>query len=349
MELASAIFDRVLLKPSFSLKIEEREYWRQIVRLAALCHDLGHLPFSHVAEKALLGKEGHEKWTLKIIQSRHLKPVWDLVEKAFPNHDVTSDVIKISIGQKKLEEIAPGVYFFSPWEKVVSQMISADFFGADRIDYLLRDAQCTGVAYGLFDYHQLIEMLCILPCNEGWELGIEENGVESCEALLLARHFMHKRVYQYSSVKAYAFHLIRFMLQMFPNVKDDIDEYLAFTENEVLASLNASAKLGTGHKDAFSLMRRERRFKAIALTPALDESLLQGLKERASIPDEAISWDLNKHKKKPVGLSFPVLKKNQKILDASLCSNILIPLETTSWVFVAPEYERALSDLLEKA
>ena len=52
---------------------------------------------------------------------------------------------------------------FTPWERVVSSIITGDFFGADRIDYLLRDAQYTGLAYGVFDYHQLIEMLRIVP------------------------------------------------------------------------------------------------------------------------------------------------------------------------------------------
>src|ERR1700679_1250919 len=64
MELASLIFDRVTAKSTFSIAPQNYEYWKQILRFAALCHDLGHLPFSHVAEKALLTKGGHEKWTL---------------------------------------------------------------------------------------------------------------------------------------------------------------------------------------------------------------------------------------------------------------------------------------------
>jgi len=345
MELASSIFDRATAKPTFSLTVDDYSYWRQVLRLAALCHDLGHLPFSHVAEKALLGKEGHEKWTLAIIASSYLAPIWKLVETHFSRKNVLEDVIKLSIGEKKLSEMCPGKYSFSAWERVVSQMITADFFGADRIDYLLRDAQCTGVSYGLFDYHQLIEMLCILPREQDhYELGIEENGIESCEALLLARHFMHKRVYQYSSVKAYSFHLTRFMSQVFAGIGEgSVEEYIGFTESEVLAALTLASKdcHAIGHKDAHALVRRQNRFKAIQLPPTWQKSL--------AFPEESICYEFVQNQKKPLRLSFPVLKRNQKILDASAFSTISIPLESVSWAYVSPDHEKPLLESLEKA
>ena len=208
LELSSQIFDRMVSK--FPKLRQDYPYWRKIVRLAALCHDVGHLPFSHVGEKALLGKGGHEKYTYNIIQSPLLMPLWDKLKAELKNPDVVDHVLKIAIGEKKLQEIGHASPF-SSWEKVMCEIITGDFFGADRIDYLLRDSKSSGVSYGLFDYHQLIETVHILSPEGEMQLGIEENGIESCEALLLSRHFMHRRVYQYATVKSYNFHLSRFM------------------------------------------------------------------------------------------------------------------------------------------
>ncbi len=102
MELATQIFERITSK---DFALENAPYWLQIIRCAALCHDLGHLPFSHDAEKALLGKAGHEEWTKKAIESQELSSIWSELADCFSKEDVTSDVLKMAIGKKKLLEM----------------------------------------------------------------------------------------------------------------------------------------------------------------------------------------------------------------------------------------------------
>lgn len=345
MELATRIYDEITsgelpkklqeMMPRFGS--HEYRYWRRVLRLGALCHDLGHLPFSHVAEHRLLGKGGHEVWTKKIMESSYLDPVWEAFSadslKDGISRDVRLDVMKIALGEKKFEGE------FTPWERVGTEIVTGDFFGADRIDYLLRDSQCTGLAYGLFDYHQLIEMIKIIVTPDGnLVLGVGENGIESCEALLLARHYMHKRLYQYSSVKSYTFHLARFMETIYYDLGSDLDRYVSMTDNEVLSELNRASrdKNHPGHFDARCLYVRDIRFRAIALTSSPDPDHDFG------IPDDQIYWEISKKKRKKAEMDFPVLKLNGGVGIGDDFSEVSVPQKERSWVYVAPAYEMEL-------
>jgi uncharacterized protein len=85
MDLASRIFD-VVTAPENLLDNGVRDiipdelgktYWKSVLRMAALCHDLGHLPFSHAAETELL-PDGydHERLTKDIIYSAEMEEIW---------------------------------------------------------------------------------------------------------------------------------------------------------------------------------------------------------------------------------------------------------------------------------
>jgi HD superfamily phosphohydrolase len=339
MELATRIFERIATK-QFSLP--DANYWLQIVRFAALCHDLGHLPFSHDAEKELLGGAGHEEWTRKAIESDHLMLLWKEFERHFQGRNIVEDILKMAIGEKKLLEMG-ACLSFSPLEKVLSQVITGDFFGADRIDYLLRDAQCTGVSHGLFDYHQLIEMLCVLPLEGQLYLGIEENGMASCEALLLARHFMHQRVYQHSSVRAYKFHLARYMVNFFSkrDLLNSLEQYLSLSDCEILTALRTAAKDPTdsGHLDADALMRREKRFKAVNIKQEIGEGDLRHLLDKLAIPQGALHVEPSS-KKGALGLYFPVQTRSGAVIAAQEYSKISVPFVRDSWAYIAPEFEK---------
>lgn len=193
MEVASRIH-RVL-----SLDIEE-----EIVRLVALCHDLGHLPFSHTAEKELLGEKGHEEMTIEIVKT-------------------------LSIPYK--EEVLSALH----GEGVAAQIIMDDNFGADRIDYLLRDATYTGVRFGHLDSIQLIDSLLMID----GEIGIQMSGIQSVESLWIARYMMYARVYQHPKVRLFSQHMAQFMDSYYKKrgFPKSVEEYLQQKDYTILAAL----------------------------------------------------------------------------------------------------------------
>ena len=166
MELAGRVYDVVTAEynlhesiASFVRQIpaDERSYWRKVLRMAALCHDIGHLPFSHAAEIELLPNDwNHEKITARLVLSDSMKEIWECMRPPLN----PKDVAKIAVGPEKM-----GDESFSDWEALLSEIISGEAFGVDRMDYLLRDSHHAGVAYGRFDHHRLIETMRILPAD----------------------------------------------------------------------------------------------------------------------------------------------------------------------------------------
>jgi HD superfamily phosphohydrolase len=323
MELATRIFDRILQTKDTGDWLPSPAYAKKIVRLAALCHDLGHLPFSHVPEELVLGPKGHEERTVAIIRSEYLKPLWS----RYASPEIEEDVIRLAVG-RGLDK---------PWHKALSQIIAGDFFGADRIDYLLRDAKNTGVTYGMFDYHQLIEMIRILPFEGGLKMGVEEGAIEACEALLLARHFMHQRVYQYPGVKGYAFHLSRYIAALLgPDFKNSsLGVYLSWTDNEILFHLRRS-----DDEHAQCLLDRRKRYRALYVSDVPKE-ILEEL--------EAEGFHLERsHPSSSSEKTFPVLRTHGGIASSAKVLQVQIPSRRGTWIYAPPQNFRSLETRLSK-
>ena len=259
MELASRVFDTVTSHANVTDRVRDRlgqldnrdelAYWRRVLRMAALCHDLGHLPFSHAAEQYLL-PDGwdHERMTRELIRSDEMRAIWDGMRPPL----VPEDIMKLAVGQKKAAELR-----FSAWESILSEIIVGDAFGVDRMDYLLRDSHHAGVAYGRFDHYRLVDTLRILAlpaadrAQESGEpaLGLESGGIQSAEALMLARYFMYSQVYFHAVRRIHDIHLMDFLREWLDGgmFSTDAQEHLKITDNEVTAAfLDAAAGNGEG-------------------------------------------------------------------------------------------------------
>ena len=194
MEIATRIFDRIFDKRlddkvqdriAEELEPEAKRYWRSVLRIAALLHDVGHLPFSHAAEAELLPPGwDHERLTAEIIRYSEIAAI---LKATRPPID-PEDVIDVAYSVKDRNKHEPS-YALNPWKTLLNEIITGNTFGADRIDFLLRDSWHAGVAYGRFDPDRLIDglRLVIDPESDDITLGLDNGGIHAAEALLLAR------------------------------------------------------------------------------------------------------------------------------------------------------------------
>jgi len=350
MELAGRVFDVVTSQENVTDRIRESlpqikepnelHYWRRVLRMAALCHDVGHLPFSHAAERELLPSGwNHERLTQEIIYSQEMQEIWMRLTPPLR----TDDIVKVALGPAKAKSLK-----FSVWETILSEIIVGDAFGVDRIDYLLRDSHHTGVAYGKFDHHRLIDTLRILPSPDTDEpaLGVEEGGLQSAEALLWARYLIYMQVYLHPVRRIYDIHLRDFLKAWLDKGRflTNIEAHLRMTDNEVTSGLLAAArrKGSAGHDPACRIVKRGHFRKLYERNP-LD---VQENSEAASVIFEAAEREFgsanlrfNQYPAKGGGHDFPVLQSDNRIARSGSASTVLlnVPPITTEFIFVTPE------------
>ena len=211
----------------------KKDYWRSVVRIAALLHDVGHLPFSHAAEADLLPLGwNYERLTAEIIRKSEIA---DILNSERPPIN-PEDIVDLAYSVKDRTKIDP-TFALTPWKTLLNEIITENKLGADRIDYLLRDLWHTGVAYGRFDPDRLIDGLRLVldPSTDDITLGLDIGGIHAAEALLLARYFMYTQVYFHDVRRVYDRHLQDFLAAWLDEGKfpTDWNELLQITDNEV--------------------------------------------------------------------------------------------------------------------
>jgi uncharacterized protein len=340
MEIASRIYD-VVTNPQniYHDSVREfvprakndnrgHEYWSQVLRCAALCHDLGHLPFSHAAEDLLPRGWDHERLSQEIIIGEEFAPLWKELKIQ------AEDVAKLALGPKKCK------LQFSDWETILSEIIVGDVFGADRIDYLLRDSYHAGVSYGRFDHYRLIDTLRILPVStkdsQEPELGIERGGLESAEALLWARYFMYTQLYFHPTRRIYDIHLMEFLRDWLPegHFPTEVDKHLGYSDNEVIAAMWSAAIDSTqrSHGLAKRIILREH-FRQVYEPSSSDQKILEPGKRVFDALVEEFGADRVRrdvYAQKGASYNFPVYTKAEEIDSSLALSKTLSQVPTFS-------------------
>ncbi|NBO94060.1 MAG: HD domain-containing protein, partial [Planctomycetia bacterium] len=128
---------------------------QSLVLCAALLHDVGHGPFSHVFEQ-VTGR-AHEAYTLAIIQDPETQ-----VHQCLRAYDrQIPEKLALFFDDETEDEGKMPAYL----KRIVSGQLDAD-----RCDYLLRDSHATGTNYGNFDLAWMLAQLRPDPVRKGFYL-----------------------------------------------------------------------------------------------------------------------------------------------------------------------------------
>lgn len=188
------------------------------IRIAALLHDIGHGPFSHMFEETLSNNNSdtsHEQMGKKIILQTQIGDI--LSKSGFDKKFIA----KLAFGQSKVE-------FYN---EIISGILSADM-----MDYLLRDGYYTGAEHAKIDHIRIIQSLDVYKKR----LALEKSAVYSFESMMYSRYQMFQAVYLHKTVRSVEVMLLEAIRLAYHEIglsKLDLDEYITLTDDVIMSKL----------------------------------------------------------------------------------------------------------------
>lgn len=196
--IMSVMIDLLVNKGKFTNKD------RRKMRVAALLHDIGHYPYSHLME--FVDRDLHRpSYLLKPKADEGSVPTPKL--ERYPDHekigqlvitkreDVSKPLQESGIDPEEIAKIIRGEHTKQAFNQLIHSSLDMD-----RMDYLVRDSLGTGVPYGRIDLHYLLSNLDV---TDKGEVVVSYKAAAAAEHFLVARYFMFKTVYMHKTTFAF--------------------------------------------------------------------------------------------------------------------------------------------------
>jgi len=187
------------------------------IRIAALLHDIGHGPFSHLFEEVAQRKR----------KNSHELLGRDLILKT----EIGDLISESGFNKKFITNLAFGDSKFQFMNEIISGALSADI-----MDYLLRDGYFTGAEHAKIDHKRITQSLDVYKKK----LALEKSALYSFESMMHSRYQMFKAVYFHKTVRSAEVMLLESIRLAYDELglsSMSLDNYIELTDDYLLARL----------------------------------------------------------------------------------------------------------------
>lgn len=212
-------------------------YVRELVKIAGLCHDIGHACFSHLYDDSFLPKVDFSNNPNKFHEHRSNL----LIDKIIREHPILSQHVTDS-------DIAFIKAIINPTKHqtgFIFQIVSNNVNGldVDKFDYLQRDIKTVNFSAKidttmLTKYFKIINNTIVYPIE----------AFDPIENLFRTRHKMYKNVYLHPSVTSVEYLITEIMVELnkimdLASSINDMDKFITLNDNTVIECPNVIEKL----------------------------------------------------------------------------------------------------------
>jgi len=265
------------------------DYVCELIKIAALCHDIGHGPFSHVFDDYFLTATNKKN----IFGSSHEERSGILIEQIIKNDPELSMIVTN-------DEIQFMKNLINPQKEHVGfiyQLVSNSLTGldVDKFDYLVRDVYVTNFQAKI-DISRLVKYIRIINNN----IIYQDQAIDDIYNLLHTRYRLHKQVYCHKVVISTQFLIVDILIALddILHISDSIsnmDKFIKITDDYIFNSMdiieNFKDSLNLNQKNKFEYAKKiyskliNRDLYAIIQTISSKEKIENIWEKFKNIPD----------------------------------------------------------------
>lgn len=238
---------------------EDPAFILEVVRIAALMHDVGHGPFSHIFEQAVNQTKvnpdfKHEQMSVKLLTNieHYINP------EAPKMKDEEKEIIELASKVLQKEQVKEN------WPKLLflNELIDSPI-DVDKLDYVNRDAYHAGpLEYGMIDYERVLDGLRV----SNGKLLYSESSIGAIDRTFKALEYMYSNVYYHKTCRAVDLQVYEMLISnqtLLEEIMDNEEEYLKWSDDKLLYHIRDNGK-GNSKKLADDLLARRLKYKSVA-------------------------------------------------------------------------------------